>query len=184
MRAHYLSLPAFGFAAAIGPIIFQDELPKRRRQVAAMSAAMNRSHNVLYARLVPGGNVLQSSPKGFFEADACPVTGDHDRPFNDRRLHRLFSTPVRLYTQVLSYVAGGPWFQADLSTTDVRLRHNPRQRGTSVGLCCFCFLRRMTAVFFRRMRTFPAVAPMSDVRVGSRPLSGPCKKSAAVRLNQ
>ena len=27
MRAHYLSLPAFGLAAAIGPIIFQDELP-------------------------------------------------------------------------------------------------------------------------------------------------------------
>src|SRR5262245_47443966 len=96
MQAHYLSLPAFGFVATIGPIIFQDELPERRRQIAAMPAAVNRSYNVLYARLVPGGNVLQSSPKGFLEADACPVTGDHDRPFNDRRFHRLFSIPVRL----------------------------------------------------------------------------------------
>jgi len=115
MQAHHLSLPAFGFVATIGPIIFKDELPERRRQIAAMPAPMNRSHNVLYARLVPGGNVLQSSPKGFLEADACPVTGDHDRPFDDRRFHRLFSIPVRLYAQVSSYGASGLWFQPDLS---------------------------------------------------------------------
>src|SRR4029453_5321825 len=86
--------------------------------MAPMSATMNRSHNVLYARLVPGGNVLQSSPKGFFEADACPVTGDHDRPFNDRRFHRLFSPFGPTLRSSSTYVAGRPWFQADLSTAD------------------------------------------------------------------
>jgi len=135
MRAHYLCLPAFGFVAAIGPIILQDELPERRRQIATMPTAMNRSHNVLHTRLVPGGDVLQSSPEGFFEADACPVTGDHDRPFNDRRFHRLFSIPVRLCAEVR------PTLRAALGFKPIGRRlicaSNPRQRGTSMSSVAF-----------------------------------------------
>ena len=147
-----------------------------------MSATMNRSHNVLYARLVPGGNVLQSSPKGFFEADACPVTGDHDRPFNDRRFHRLFSIPVRLCAAVR------PTLRAALGFKPIYRRLVvPPQSATARherGQCCLCFLRRMTAVFFfvegghfllcadeRRPHRIPTTIC-------------PVQKSVAVRLHQ
>jgi hypothetical protein len=40
------------------------------------------------------GDLFQATPKGIFDVDASPATSDHDRVFNDQRLHGLIPPPL------------------------------------------------------------------------------------------
>src|SRR5262249_19737760 len=82
-------------AAGLRTIVIEHEQPNGGGEIPLPPAAIDAGHEIRKRHVARRGDFLEAPPKGVLEAHAGFVTGDDDRAFDDRRLHRPSSVSRR-----------------------------------------------------------------------------------------